>query len=180
MIERIKHLMAGAFSTMFLIVAASLALLSMSEFFSALTDASGKEVISGIVRAMNTVFIALATFELGVGIGREYTLPDQGPDLFPVVRRTITRFVSVVCIAMVLEALIMIIKYSQLEQAGNLYYPVAVSAAASVLLMSLGVFIHLTRRDVVGQSGVMRGDEGEAVEGSEPSLAIDRSAAAVV
>ena len=148
MIERIKQVMAGSFSVMFLIVAGSMAVMSLIEFVRAFTDPGERELISGIVRAMNTAFIALATFELGVGISKEYALPDDGADLFPAIRRTITRFVSVVCIAMVLEALIMVIKYSQLELAGNLTYPVAVAGGASALLVSLGVFIHLTRKDV--------------------------------
>jgi hypothetical protein len=41
----------------------------------------------------------------------------------------------------------MIIKYSQLDMAGNLYYPVGIMAGASVLLMGMGVFLHLTRAD---------------------------------
>ena len=40
----------------------------------------------------------------------------------------------------------MIIKYSQLELAGNLYYPVAIIIAASLLLMSLGVFLRFSNQ----------------------------------
>jgi len=39
----------------------------------------------------------------------------------------------------------MIIKYSQLDLAGNLFYPVAVVVAASLLLMSLGLFLRWSR-----------------------------------
>lgn len=49
-----------------------------------------------------------------------------------------------VCVALVLEGLIMVIKYSQLDLAGNLYYPVAIIASASILLLSLGGFLKLT------------------------------------
>lgn len=148
--EASKRLMAGVFSTMFLAVTICLALLSITEFVLALVQAQDKDLISGVVKAVNTAIIALATFELGVGIGKEYTVPDNGRDLYPVVRRTVTRFVSVVCIALVLESLLMVIKYSQLELAGNLYYPVAVVAGAGMLLISLGVFIHFTRPDAHG------------------------------
>jgi hypothetical protein len=67
------------------------------------------------------------------------------------VRRTIARFVGTVCIALVLESLIMIIKYSQLDLAGNLFYPVAIMVGASVLLMGMGVFLFLTRADAHGR-----------------------------
>lgn len=154
--EKSKRLLAGMFSLMFLAVTACLAALSLMEFVLAFTQGQEKDLIGGIVRSINTAIIALATFELGVGIGREYTLPDEGTDLYPVVRRTVTRFVSVVCIALVLESLIMVIKYSQLELAGNLYYPVAVVGSASLLLLALGLFIHLTRPDAVGVTEVKR------------------------
>lgn len=38
----------------------------------------------------------------------------------------------------------MVIKYSQMELAGNLFYPVAIIASASLLLLSLGGFLKLT------------------------------------
>ena len=41
--------------------------------------------------------------------------------------------------------MIMIIKYSQLELAGNLYYPVGILLGGSALLVALGIFLKLTR-----------------------------------
>jgi len=38
----------------------------------------------------------------------------------------------------------MVIKYSQQDLAGFLYYPVAIIASASLLLIALGVFIKLS------------------------------------
>ena len=88
----------------------------------------------------------MAIFELDIGVGKEYTLPDEDENIYYNIRRTITRFVGTVCIALVLEALIMIIKYSQLELAGNLFYPVGILlGGGSALLVSLGIFLKLTR-----------------------------------
>jgi hypothetical protein len=39
----------------------------------------------------------------------------------------------------------MIIKYSQLELAGNLIYPVAIISSTARLLAALGLFIYLTK-----------------------------------
>ncbi|MDW7772149.1 MAG: hypothetical protein SCH71_04580 [Desulfobulbaceae bacterium] len=83
-------------------------------------------------------------FELGVGVGKEYTVANDGENIFENMRRTITRFVGTVCIALVLESLIMIIKYSQLDLAGNLYYPVSILISCSLLLIALGLFLKLT------------------------------------
>lgn len=79
-----------------------------------------------------------------MGIYKEYRFSEED-NLFDAIRRTVTRFVSVVIIALVLEGLIMIIKYSQLDLAGNLFYPVAVVVAASLLLMALGLFLRWSR-----------------------------------
>lgn len=104
-----------------------------------------EEFMSAVIKSTNTLVISLAMFELGAGISKEYNSEDEENNVFINVRRTITRFVGTVCIALVLEALIMIIKYSQLELAGNLYYPVGILFGGSFLLISLGVFLSLTR-----------------------------------
>lgn len=142
-----KNLLGRTLSIMFFIIAVSLAVLAGVEFLEAIVMFQDKELINGIVRAINTAFIALATFELGIGIDKEYSGPGNGDAVYPAVRRMVTRFVSVTCIALVLEALILVIKYSQLEMAGNLPYPVAVMAGASMLLIALGIFMHFTRAD---------------------------------
>jgi hypothetical protein len=85
-------------------------------------------------------------FELGAGISKEYSSSDdEEENTYSNTRRIITRFVGTVCIALVLEALIMIIKYSQLELAGNLYYPVGILFGSSFLLVALGAFLWLTK-----------------------------------
>jgi hypothetical protein len=111
----------------------------------------GGEIVGTLLATISKAVVALATFELGVGISKEYPAERyerSDEDVFANVRRTTTRFFGVVSIALVLEALIMVIKYSQLELAGNLYYPVAIICSASVLMISLGVFLHLTRRGI--------------------------------
>ena len=138
--------LATGFAALFIIISITLAGLSIIHFIDAFRH---EEFIAGLIKAINDAFIALATFELGSGIAREYTEEDNESNLFFAIRRTVTRFVSVVIIALVLEGLLMVIKYSQLELAGNLYYPVAVITAAGFLLISLSIFLMLTRKDSV-------------------------------
>ncbi|WJG11025.1 hypothetical protein [Aliiglaciecola sp. LCG003] len=134
---------ATGFSILFMALSLSLVALAVYHFNQAFF---AEEFISGVIKAINDLFIALATFELAIGILKEYKFEDDS-NLFLSIRRTVTRFVSVVVIALVLEGLIMIIKYSQLDLAGNLYYPVAVVVSASLLLMSLAVFLHMTKHE---------------------------------
>ncbi|PHR50308.1 MULTISPECIES: hypothetical protein [Cycloclasticus] len=108
---------------------------------------AGKDIMQIFLSGVNTGIIALAVFELALVINKEYSGEEEHEDAVESLRRTIPRFIGTVCIALSLEALIMVIKYSQLELAGNLYYPVAIITSTALLLASLGVFLHLTRKN---------------------------------
>lgn len=140
----IKRLMARSFSYLFLSLSLSLAGMAIFHFVTAFME--GEILANGIIKTINFAVVSLAIFELGLGISKEYTNEEdeQEENIFASVRRSITRFVAVVCVALVLEGLIMVIKYSQLDLAGNLYYPVAIIVSASILLLSLGGFLKLT------------------------------------
>ncbi len=138
----LKDISARFFAGLFLCVSATMVGMSGVHFYAGF--AADTDFVSAVIKAVNDLFIALATYELAMGIFKEYRHSEEG-DLFQSIRRTVTRFVSVVVIALVLEGLVMIIKYSQLDLAGNLFYPVAVVVAASILLLSLGAFLHLTQ-----------------------------------
>ncbi len=143
--ENIKYLMARIFYFLFMLLSITLGGLAIYEFIHSFS--SVESLANGLIKTINIAVVSLAIFELGVGIGKEYSDEEheQG-DIYSSVRRSITRFVAVVCTALVLEGLIMVIKYSQLELAGNLSYPVAIIASASLLLLSLGGFLKLTAR----------------------------------
>ena len=78
-----------------------------------------------LLGSINTGVIALAVFELALVVKKEYASPndDEEKDAVSSLRETLPRFIGMVCVALSLEGLIMVIKYSQLELAGNLYYP---------------------------------------------------------
>lgn len=142
--DKYKIIIALIFSSLFQAIALLLIGLSVFQFLSHVAGGEG-EFISAVVKSINTLVISLAMFELGVGVSKEYRSPEEESNIFINIRRTITRFVGTVCIALVLEALIMIIKYSQLDLAGNLYYPVSILFGGSMLLIALGAFLWLTR-----------------------------------
>lgn len=82
----------------------------------------------------------MALFELATVIAAEYGR-ERSHDVITMMMRTLPRFIGTVAIALSLEGLMMVIKYSQLELAGNLYYPVAIIISAAFLLIALGFFI---------------------------------------
>lgn len=108
---------------------------------------NGTNIMAVFLSSINTGIIALAVFELALVINKEYS-GNEEDDEDPVasLRRTIPRFIGTVCVALSLEGLIMVIKYSQLDLAGNLYYPVAIIASTALLLSALGLFIFLTSK----------------------------------
>jgi hypothetical protein len=102
------------------------------------------DILDGLVKGLHMGVVALAVYELSQIVYQEYDAVETPESIVWRIRRGLIRFVSVVCTALVLEALIMVIKYSQKDLAGFLYYPVAIIAASSLLLMALGVFTRLS------------------------------------
>lgn len=129
------------FSIIFFMFSLVLAALTLQEVWHGLIGA--ENLIGAFVKAINIAVIALAIFELGLVVNKEYNEAEDD-HIVTVLRRTVPRFVSIVCIALVLEGLLLVIKYSQLELAGNLYYPVAIIIAASLLLIALGIFLRFS------------------------------------
>lgn len=136
-----RQFMAIGFSAIFFILALSLTILSGEAILKGLSG--DLKLTEAILKAINMAIVGLAIFELGIVVNKEYAGKDDDHHIVIVLRRTLPRFVSIVCIALVLEGLLMVIKYSQLELAGNLYYPVAIITSAALLLAALGVFLRL-------------------------------------
>lgn len=141
-VRHFRQLMAIAFSSIFFLFALFLAWLT---FHDLLSGVAALETLTGAaVKAMNTAVISLAAFELGLVVQQEYGAREEG-DFSDVLRRTVPRFISIVCVAVSLEGLLMVIKFAQLDLSGNLPYAVATLAAAALLLLALGGFLRLTR-----------------------------------
>ncbi|MDX1692804.1 MAG: hypothetical protein R3208_03505 [Ketobacteraceae bacterium] len=138
-----RNCFALIFGLIFQLISIGLIIQAFIQFYTEFA-VNGKDFTATVIISINTFIIALAMFELGIGISKEYLMEETRYSFYSSMRRTITRFVATVCIALVLESLIMIIKYSQLELAGNLWYPVGILVGSSILLIALGLFLYLT------------------------------------
>lgn len=134
----IQKLFARFFAIVFLVLSALIMVAAFSSSLDGLL--AGTEVSQIIIKAVNDCIIAIAVFELAMVINKEYGHESQH-DVLAMLRRTLPRFIGTVCVALSLEGLIMVIKYSQLDRAGNLYYAIATVASAALLLMALGLFL---------------------------------------
>lgn len=144
----VRALFARLFSLVFFVLAFTLVSATVLDVISDLQ--SGQQLMQALIKGVNGSIIALAVYELAMVIRSEYSGRSESHDVITMMRRTLPRFIGTVCVAMSLEGLIMIIKYSQLELAGNLYYPVAIIASTALLLASLGLFLKLAPQDRAG------------------------------
>jgi hypothetical protein len=82
---RLKRLMAATFSALFLTLSISLSGMAVYQF--AQSFVGEESLANGIVKSINIAVVSLAIFELGVGIGKEYTNEDEDENIYRSVRR---------------------------------------------------------------------------------------------
>ena len=143
-ISLIRKVFSKVLTLIFFGLAVIIVLLLISDVVGGILN---KENLTEVfLSSINTGIIALAVFELALIINKEYSEPieDDEKDAIASLRGTLPRFIGTVCVALSLEGLIMVIKYSQLDLAGNLYYPVAIIISTALLLSALGLFVYLT------------------------------------
>lgn len=131
---------ARGFTLLFFAISATIILTTLVEAVGHVLN--GDEVTQIIVKIVNASVISMAVFEVALVVSKEYG-SEAEHDVVVMLRRTLPRFIGTVCVALALEGLMMVIKYSQLDLAGNLYYPVAIIVSSAMLLMALGVFLRL-------------------------------------
>ncbi len=150
LIQSVPRLLVPLFALFFLSFALLYATSAIIEFIKPIL--SDGDLTGGLVKGVHMGVVALAVYELAQVVHQEYDKSGKPSDAIRRIRRSVTRFASIVFVALVLESLIMVIKYSQQDLAGFLYYPVAIIASAALLLMSLGVFIKLSSSDTMEDS----------------------------
>jgi len=142
-IVTLPRLFVPAFALLFYAFSFCFALSAVVEFAIPILERG--DFVEGLIKGLHTGVVALAVYELAEIVHQEYD-PDghASQNVLARIRRGVARFGAVVIVALVLESLIMVIKYSQENLAGFLYYPAAIIVAAALLLTALGVFAKLT------------------------------------
>lgn len=148
-LDHFRRMMVFIFTGIFFLLTLVLTGIAAADLWHGFVGDS--EMMEAFIKAINAAVVSLATFELGLVVNQEYR--NDKSHVIVVLRRTLPRFISIVCIALALEGLLMVIKYSQLGMAGNLFYPVAIIVSAAALLASLGVFLRLSERIDADKAG---------------------------
>jgi hypothetical protein len=142
LIDTLPRLLVPVFTLFFFGFAILYALTALIEFVRPIVEEG--DFVKGLFKGLHTGVVALAIYELAEIVHQEYHPQGRPAGVMNRIRRGIARFGSVVFVALVLESLIMVIKYSQQDLAGFLYYPAALIVSAALLLVALGVFARLT------------------------------------
>ena len=141
-ITALPRIFVPVFALCFFALSVCFMLLALAEFAGPILESG--DFMEGLVKGLHTGVVALAVYELAQIVHQEYEHEGKPQNVMARIRRGVARFGSVVIVALVLESLILVIKYSQKDLAGFLYYPAAIIVSAALLLIALGVFARLT------------------------------------
>lgn len=164
----IRALFARMFTLLFFVLAFTLVSATAMDVVAQIQ--AGKDLMQTMIKGVNGSIIALAVYELAMVIRSEYSGQSESHDVITMLRRTLPRFIGTVCVAMSLEGLIMIIKYSQLDLAGNLYYPVAIIVGTAMLLAALGVFLRMAPKELVRINDTSRHSDPSVQSTTDPTM----------
>jgi hypothetical protein len=141
-ISSLSRVFVPTFALLFYSFSVCFALAAVVQFV--LPIAENGDFLQGLIKGLHTGVVALAVYELAEIVYEEYDHEGRTRNALARIRRGVARFGAVVIVALVLESLIMVIKYSQENLAGFLFYPAAIIVSAALLLTALGVFAKLT------------------------------------
>ncbi|MDN3517051.1 hypothetical protein QWY84_05460 [Aquisalimonas lutea] len=145
--KAVRFLTVGLFS----LIAVSLFLLSFALISTALTEGArdvmaGEVQVYGLLNHVSAIVISAAVLDLGKFIVEEEII--RGHDLRSTreVRASLTKFMTIILIAISLESLVMIFKVATGDQFAEILYPTLLMATTVFALVAIGLFQMLTRR----------------------------------
>ena len=112
----------------------------------------GLSALSGI----GYVVVSIAVFDVAKYLFEEEVVRGRELRVLSEARRSLTRFISTIAIAVFLEALVTIFRVSQ-ESVDELLYPTALLLSAIILVLGLGIYQRLS---VTVERQVNDGDKG--------------------
>lgn len=103
---------------------------------------AGKEMTETALSGIGYVVVAVATFEIARHLIEEEVVRGRGRDAADA-RRSLTRLISTVAVAIFLEALVVVFHAGK-ENIPQLIYPALLLVAATLIVVGLGVYQRLS------------------------------------
>jgi hypothetical protein len=107
-------------------------------------DMSLNERLDNVLESLAVMTVALAALELGQTIIEEEVQREVHMSAPTRVRRFLSRFMVVLVVALAIESLVLVFRYSH-EQPENMVHAATVGFSAALLMLAWGVFIRLNR-----------------------------------
>ncbi len=133
----------------FAIASVSLGLLALAliglgahDMYKALTTPDGK-MKNAVLSAVGYVIIAIAVFDVAKFLMEEEVFNGRERRIASEARRSLTKFISTIAIAIFLEALVIVFRVSA-DQVEQIVYPTMLLVAGTLLILGLGVFQRLS------------------------------------
>ena len=138
----------GVASVIYSIVSLTLVLISLAMVGYALWEvwtaiATNTNIIEKILDAIGLIVVAVAVFDVAKYLMEEEVLRDRELRSAREARRTLTKFLVIITIAVNLEALVFIFGAGSTD-ISTLLYPTALLAAGTLMVVGLGIFQRLS------------------------------------
>jgi hypothetical protein len=98
-----------------------------------------------LLHSVGLIIVSVAIFDVGKFLFEEEVVHDRELRSIREARRSLTKFMAIIIVAMSLEALVLVFETKQ-EQVSSLLYPSALMGSAVLALVGLGVFQWLSSK----------------------------------
>jgi hypothetical protein len=144
-IERIFPIGHFVMSMLFVVCAFALIVLSTMLLWQGIQpgDVPFAERLQTVLESLALITVSLAALELGETIREEEVQREAHMSAPTRVRRFLSRFMVVLVVALVIESLVLVFKFSDTPE--NMPYAALIAFSAAALLIAWGVFVHLNR-----------------------------------
>jgi hypothetical protein len=146
--EVISRGVFGIASAVLMLIALALSIYSAGLIASALAG-PWAEAGNGLLESIGYVVIAMAVFDVAKYFVEEEVIRGREMRLASEARRSLTKFVSTIAIAVFIEGLVLVFRQSG-QDIAMILYPAAILLMGIVIILGLGVYQRLSA-DVEGQ-----------------------------
>jgi hypothetical protein len=132
----------GLASLVLMLIALALSIYSAGMILSALKGA-WNEAGPGLLESIGYVVIAMAVFDVAKYFVEEEVIRGREMRLASEARRSLTKFVSTIAIAVFIEGLVMVFRQSS-QDIGLILFPAAILVTGMMIVLGLGVYQRLS------------------------------------
>lgn len=144
----------------FTLLGASITLIGVAVWRAAVGFAIGEAALETMLDGIGLIIIAVAVADVGKFLYEEEVVSDRELRRPSEARGSLTKFMTIIIVALSLESLVLIAKTSR-ETMNNIVYPSLLMSIAVIALVGLGLFQRLSQSTTASVSPELSPSEGE-------------------